>query len=89
MWLMRLIPVVAIMNLIRCGQVSKRIGKIRNIESLWRNVDLSYLGDAYDEFVVVGKNYSQKNCNVKASFIKFLLDKAICLILHDKLHQYM
>ena len=70
---MKVLSYVNIADLMRCGQVSKRIRKVRNIESLWRNVNLDVYGDqmAYDGVL---SNLSN-NWGVKASFIKFLLDK--------------
>ena len=64
--IVKVLSYVNIGDLMRCGRVSKRFGKIRDIESLWQNVDLSSFGNAYDE-----RNYKA----VKADFIKFLLDK--------------
>ena len=64
--ILKVLSFVNIGDLMRCGRVSKRFGKIRDIESLWQNVDLSSLGNAYDG----------RFCKaVKANFIKFLLDK--------------
>jgi hypothetical protein len=45
----KVLSYVNIGDLMRCGKVSKRFGKIRYTESLWRNVDLSYRSDAFDE----------------------------------------
>ena len=64
--ILKVLSFVNIGDLMRCGRVSKRFGKIRDIESLWQNVDLSSFGDAYD-----GRSHKA----VKANFIKFLLDK--------------
>ena len=71
--ILKVLIYVNIADLMRCGQVSKRIRKVRNIESLWRNVNLDVYGDqmAYDGVL---SNLSN-NWGVKASFIKFLLDK--------------
>ena len=66
--ILKVLSYVSIGDLMRCGKVSKRFGKIRDIESLWQNVNLSWKhgSDAYDG----------RNCKaVKANFIKFLLDK--------------
>ena len=60
--ILKVLSYVNIGDLMRCGQVSKRFGKIRDIESLWQNVDLSSFGYAYDE----------RRCNVKANFIKVI-----------------
>ena len=49
-------------DLIYCGQVSKRIRQIWNVESLWQSVDLSVLGD-------------WRKTKVQTDFIIFLLDK--------------
>ena len=64
--IVKVLSYVNIGDLMRCGRVSKRFGKIRDIESLWQNVDLSYFSDAYD---------GESRKAVKANFIKFLLDK--------------
>ena len=69
--ILKVLSYVNIGDLMRCGKVSKRFGKIRDIESLWQNVNLSYGSDAYNLDA-----YGGKSCQpVKANFIKFLLDK--------------
>ena len=61
--IVKVLSYVNIGDLMRCGKVSKRFGKIRYTESLWRNVDLSYRSDAFDG----------KMCKaVKANFIKVI-----------------
>ena len=69
--ILKVLSYLNIGDLMRCGKVSKRFGKIRDIESLWQNVNLSYGSDAYNLDA-----YGGKSCQpVKANFIKFLLDK--------------
>ena len=73
--ILKVLSYLNIGDLMRCGRVSKRFGKIRDIESLWQNVDLSYFSDAYD---------GESRKAVKANFIKFLLDKGCeCLNLQS------
>ena len=58
--ILKVLSYVNIGDLMRCGKVSKRFGKIRNTESLWRNVDLS-------KYYGTGSGRA-----VKANFIKVL-----------------
>ena len=69
--ILKVLSYLNIGDLMRCGKVSKRFGNIRDIESLWQNVNLSYGSNAYNLDA-----YGGKSCQpVKANFIKFLLDK--------------
>ena len=62
--ILKVLSYVNIGDLMRCGQVSKRFGKIRDIESLWQKVDLDPF--CYDEPVYDG------SYKVKADFIKVM-----------------
>ena len=57
--ILKVFSYVNIGDLMRCGKVSKRFGKIRDTESLWRNVDLSQFGSgAYDgQFRAIKANF--------------------------------
>ena len=63
--ILKVLSYVNIGDLMRCGQVSKRFGKIRDIESLWQKVNLDPF--YYDEPAYDGRSYK-----VKADFIKVM-----------------
>ena len=69
--ILKVLSYVNIGDLMRCGKVSKRFGKIRDTESLWRNVDLS----KYESGALLNPAYDGQLRAVKANFIKFLLNK--------------
>ena len=71
--ILKVLSYVNIGDLMRCGKVSKRFGKIRDTESLWRNVDLSRYGSG--AYGILNPAYDGQFRAVKANFIKFLLNK--------------
>ena len=68
--ILKVLSYVNIGDLMRCGQVSKRFGKIRDIESLWQKVNLDPL---YDE-----PAYDRRSYKVKANFIKVMYFGTYC-----------